>query len=54
MIRRSACVAALVSLQFAMAAGAAEPEYLKGVPLIPRQVLFGNPDKAAARISPDG
>jgi len=24
------------------------------VPLIPREVLFGNPDKAAARISPDG
>src|SRR6476646_661252 len=23
-------------------------------PLIPREVLFGNPDKAAARISPDG
>jgi dipeptidyl aminopeptidase/acylaminoacyl peptidase len=47
-------VAALVSLQLATAARAAEPEYLKGVPLIPRQVLFGNPDKAAARISPDG
>lgn len=26
----------------------------KGVPLIPRAVLFGNPDKAGARISPDG
>lgn len=24
------------------------------VPLIPRDELFGNPDKAAARISPDG
>ena len=24
------------------------------VPLIPRRVLFGNPDKASARISPDG
>ena len=24
------------------------------VPLIPRKVLFGNPDKASARISPDG
>lgn len=30
------------------------PPYLAGVPLIPRDVLFGNPDKAAARISPDG
>lgn len=26
----------------------------KEVPLIPRQVLFGNPDKASLRISPDG
>lgn len=33
---------------------AAEPAYLKDVPLIPRQILFGNPEKAAARISPDG
>lgn len=32
----------------------AEPAYLKDVPLIPRQILFGNPDKAAARLSPDG
>ncbi|HEX5447294.1 MAG TPA: alpha/beta fold hydrolase, partial [Pirellulales bacterium] len=28
--------------------------YLTDVPLIPREVLFGNPDKASARISPDG
>lgn len=33
---------------------AAEPDYLQGVPLIPRQIIFGNPEKAAARISPDG
>jgi dipeptidyl aminopeptidase/acylaminoacyl peptidase len=26
----------------------------KGVPLIPRAILFGNPDKSQARISPDG
>jgi dipeptidyl aminopeptidase/acylaminoacyl peptidase len=26
----------------------------KGVPLIPRAILFGNPDKAQARVSPDG
>ncbi len=26
----------------------------QGVPLIPRAVLFGNPDKAQARVSPDG
>ncbi|HWB09480.1 MAG TPA: S9 family peptidase [Pirellulales bacterium] len=31
-------------------AAAADP----ATPLIPRQVLFGNPDRAAARISPDG
>ena len=29
------------------------PKYLAGVPLISRDVLFGNPDKAAARLSPD-
>ena len=30
-------------------------KYVAGkVPLIPRQVLFGNPDKAMARLSPDG
>ena len=28
--------------------------YLAGVPLIPRQKLFGNPDKASPRVSPDG
>ena len=33
---------------------AAEPAYLKDVPLITRQILFGNPDKAAARLAPDG
>ena len=26
----------------------------KSTPLIPRQVLFGNPDKTQARLSPDG
>lgn len=31
-----------------------EPAYLKNVPIIPREVLFGNPQRAAARISPDG
>lgn len=30
------------------------PKYLKDVPLIPRETLFGNPDRTAARISPDG
>lgn len=29
------------------------PEYLASVPLIPRETLLGNPDRAAPRISPD-
>jgi hypothetical protein len=32
----------------------AELDYLKDAPLIPRETLFGNPDRTAARISPDG
>jgi dipeptidyl aminopeptidase/acylaminoacyl peptidase len=28
--------------------------YLAGVPLIPREKLFGNPEKASPRLSPDG
>jgi dipeptidyl aminopeptidase/acylaminoacyl peptidase len=35
-------------------ATADEPAYLKDVPLIPRPILFGNPEKAAARIAHDG
>jgi dipeptidyl aminopeptidase/acylaminoacyl peptidase len=30
------------------------PDYLADAPLILRETLFGNPDRAAARISPDG
>lgn len=47
-------MAGILALGGAATAGGAEPEYLKDVPLIPRQILFGNPDKAAARLSPDG
>jgi hypothetical protein len=36
------------------AGGRAEPGYLAGVPLIGREALFGNPNRASARISPDG
>ena len=36
------------------AVGTPEAEMLADVPLIPREVLFGNPDKAQARLSPDG
>lgn len=33
-------------------AGVAAPD--AGVPLIPREVLFGNPQKGQPRLSPDG
>jgi len=36
----------------ALSAGAAMAQ--TGVPLIPREVLFGNPERAAGQISPDG
>lgn len=43
---------------FAVAAGLAAylsiPRLLKSPPLIPRELLFGSPEKAAPRISPDG
>ena len=35
-------------------APAATPKYLAGVQLISRDILFGNPEKAAARLSHDG
>ena len=47
MTRRLALLAALLP-----AVAIAQP--LSGVPLIPREALFGNPVKAAAQISPDG
>ena len=46
--------AALLAISMSHDLRAAEPAYLKDVPLIPRQIIFGNPEKAAARISPDG
>jgi dipeptidyl aminopeptidase/acylaminoacyl peptidase len=42
---------AMGCLLVAVMAGAAEA---KGPKLIPRQVLFGNPERAAGRLSPDG
>ncbi len=36
------------------AQGAAEPTATAGTRLIARRILFGNPDKASARLSPDG
>jgi len=32
----------------------AVPAYLAGVPLIPRRLLFGNPDRSGVQVSPDG
>jgi dipeptidyl aminopeptidase/acylaminoacyl peptidase len=44
-----------VLLSVLAVAGFAQGESkLSSIPLIPRDVLFGNPEKAAARISPDG
>lgn len=37
-----------------LAAAPAGASPMKGVPLIPRETLFGNPDKTSAQISPDG
>ena len=50
MIRPSVLLAASALLP--LAAASAQP--LANVPLIPRDALFGNPVKAAGRISPDG
>ena len=50
MIRKSVLIAASALLPFA----AVSAQSLAGVPLIPRDALFGNPVKAAGRISPDG
>ena len=36
------------------AGGVAVAQPVAGVPLIPREALFGNPEKAGGRISPDG
>ncbi len=56
MIRQSTLTAKSVliaaSALLPLAAASAQP--LSNVPLIPRDVLFGNPVKAAGRISPDG
>ncbi len=50
MLHRTALLAAAVILP--LTATAAQP--LGNIPLIPREALFGNPDKVAGRISPDG
>jgi dipeptidyl aminopeptidase/acylaminoacyl peptidase len=45
----AACTAALMST-----APSALAQPMSGTPLIPRSALFGNPEKVAGRISPDG
>ena len=50
-MKRSLSVLGAAAL-LATTAAIAQP--LSNVPLIPREALFGNPEKAAARISPDG
>jgi dipeptidyl aminopeptidase/acylaminoacyl peptidase len=52
MSRRLPCVLSLLVLTAVLPA--ARPLPAADIALIPRDLLFGNPDKAAARISPDG
>ena len=56
MIRQSALIkaSALIAASALLPLAAASAQPLAGVPLIPRDALFGNPVKAAGRISPDG
>ncbi len=55
-IRRKCRLARFVFILIALVVGAAAitPAVAELPPLIPREALFGNPDKAQARISPDG
>jgi len=51
---RAASFIFIVILAAATVVRADKPRDAKAVPLIPRAVLFGNPDKALPQISPDG
>jgi dipeptidyl aminopeptidase/acylaminoacyl peptidase len=53
MTRRRTVLSVLV-LAVVFIAGTVAPAWAQAPPLIPRDVLFGNPVKAAPRISPDG
>jgi len=44
----------LVALLYLILVAAGVAHAKKAVPLIPRQVIFGNPDRAGAQLSPDG
>ena len=47
-------LAVSMSVVSCVSTGGGESSTGKPASLIPRQVIFGNPDKAAARLSPDG
>lgn len=44
----------LATLTLAAGAAIAQPQVVEPHPLIPRDVLFGNPERAAPQLSPDG
>ena len=46
--------AAAIALSAAAAPALAHQPAQQEPPLIPRDVFFGNPDRAAVRVSPDG
>jgi len=47
-------VESLLCLTLVLPAALAPAQDIKEAPLIPRERFFGNPEKARARISPDG
>src|SRR5690242_19172670 len=51
---RTLCYTLTGAILLTMAMMTNSPAAAEPVPLIPREVLFGNPEKAAAQISPDG
>ncbi len=54
MLAYAASIKVIALLCILFLAGSARAESKGGVPLIPRQDLFGNPEKVSAALSPDG
>ncbi|HWB00430.1 MAG TPA: S9 family peptidase [Pirellulales bacterium] len=52
--KKPAATPKVTIVQAQMPEGKTEPDYIKGVPCIAREVFFGNPDMSAARLSHDG
>ncbi len=52
--RQNRTALTLIALGLLVLPAWAAPPEARGVPLIPRDVLFGNPDRAGPQISPDG